>query len=149
MDGRFITESRWGQVKSGRFLRLASQLAEKVARPEGFEPPTLCLEGRRSLQLSYGRAACVPDVVAGRARSLSRRTLSGRPGSLYGAPRSTHSSNRGESWKRVFYTALVPDRVVGISRAGQTKYLFDFCAEKAFIEFRPANQPSLPEGDWR
>jgi hypothetical protein len=29
-------------------------LAE-VARPEGFEPPTLCLEGRRSFQLSYGR----------------------------------------------------------------------------------------------
>ena len=28
----------------------------KVARPEGFEPPTLCLEGRRSIHLSYGRA---------------------------------------------------------------------------------------------
>ena len=27
-----------------------------VARPEGFEPPTLCLEGRRSFQLSYGRS---------------------------------------------------------------------------------------------
>jgi diguanylate cyclase (GGDEF)-like protein/PAS domain S-box-containing protein len=26
-----------------------------MARPEGFEPPTLCLEGRRSFQLSYGR----------------------------------------------------------------------------------------------
>jgi hypothetical protein len=26
-----------------------------VARPEGLEPPTLCLEGRRSFQLSYGR----------------------------------------------------------------------------------------------
>jgi hypothetical protein len=29
----------------------------KVARPEGFEPPTLCLEGRRSIHLSYGRDA--------------------------------------------------------------------------------------------
>ena len=28
-----------------------------MARPEGFEPPTLCLEGRRSFQLSYGRVA--------------------------------------------------------------------------------------------
>jgi hypothetical protein len=29
-----------------------------MARPEGFEPPTLCLEGRRSFQLSYGRVGC-------------------------------------------------------------------------------------------
>jgi hypothetical protein len=27
-----------------------------MARPEGIEPPTLCLEGRRSIRLSYGRA---------------------------------------------------------------------------------------------
>jgi hypothetical protein len=26
-----------------------------VARPEGLEPPTLCFEGRCSIQLSYGR----------------------------------------------------------------------------------------------
>ena len=32
---------------------------EKVARPEGLEPPTLCLEGRRSFRLSYGRAGYV------------------------------------------------------------------------------------------
>jgi hypothetical protein len=32
---------------------------EKVARPEGIEPPTLCLEGRRSIRLSYGRVACI------------------------------------------------------------------------------------------
>ncbi len=27
----------------------------RMARPEGLEPPTLCLEGRRSIHLSYGR----------------------------------------------------------------------------------------------
>jgi hypothetical protein len=30
-----------------------------MARPEGFEPPTLCLEGRRSFQLSYGRITLI------------------------------------------------------------------------------------------
>ena len=28
---------------------------KKMARPAGFEPATLCLEGRRSIRLSYGR----------------------------------------------------------------------------------------------
>ena len=33
------------------------QLIERMARPEGFEPPTLCFGGTRSIHLSYGRAA--------------------------------------------------------------------------------------------
>ena len=37
-------------------MRTIWKLLKRVARPEGFEPPTLCLEGRRSFQLSYGRA---------------------------------------------------------------------------------------------
>jgi hypothetical protein len=31
---------------------------EKMARPGRLELPTLCLEGRRSIQLSYGRTVC-------------------------------------------------------------------------------------------
>src|ERR1700688_3455590 len=35
-----------------------------MARPEGIEPPTLCLEGRCSIRLSYGRAVryCNPII---------------------------------------------------------------------------------------
>ncbi len=32
---------------------------EKVARPGRLELPTLCLEGRRSIQLSYGRTLLI------------------------------------------------------------------------------------------
>ena len=37
--------------------RILAQIIEKneVARPGRLELPTLCLEGRRSIQLSYGR----------------------------------------------------------------------------------------------
>jgi hypothetical protein len=37
----------------------------EMARPEGIEPPTLCLEGRRSIRLSYGRVEQNPFIKCG------------------------------------------------------------------------------------
>ncbi len=34
-----------------------------MARPGRFELPTLCLEGRRSIRLSYGRVACYRNPI--------------------------------------------------------------------------------------
>jgi hypothetical protein len=42
------TDASWGM--SG-----VLKLLKRMARPEGLEPPTLCFEGRCSIQLSYGR----------------------------------------------------------------------------------------------
>jgi hypothetical protein len=41
-----------------------------MARPEGFEPPTLCLEGRRSFQLSYGRVSADSKTFPPRGHSV-------------------------------------------------------------------------------
>ena len=41
-----------------------------MARPEGFEPPTLCLEGRRSFQLSYGRIDFILKLVGSESKAV-------------------------------------------------------------------------------
>jgi hypothetical protein len=51
--GHACTEFRNGVGVNGSFLFLLG--LKMVARPGRFELPTLCLEGRRSIQLSYGR----------------------------------------------------------------------------------------------
>ena len=46
-----------------------------MARPEGIEPPTLCLEGRRSIRLSYGRVACIDSKSFIASWTIILRTL--------------------------------------------------------------------------
>src|SRR5579862_7523502 len=47
------------------------QLVLNLARPEGLEPPTLCFEGRCSIQLSYGRTVWFCNLITVLAASDS------------------------------------------------------------------------------
>ena len=50
----------FGEKETIRWRNVESVL--EVARPEGFEPPTLCSGGTRSIHLSYGRIPNRLDV---------------------------------------------------------------------------------------
>ncbi len=56
----------------GQVLDKSQEISEvTVARQEGLEPPTRCLEGSRSVQLSYWRSAPLPPLYRPHARSPS------------------------------------------------------------------------------
>ena len=44
-------------------MQAIANLLKSMARPERFELPTLCFEGRCSIQLSYGRAVEVSLIL--------------------------------------------------------------------------------------
>jgi hypothetical protein len=52
---RYPASAAEGSIETTGCLASPPKLSKRVACPEGLEPPTCCLEGSCSIQLSYGQ----------------------------------------------------------------------------------------------
>src|SRR3981081_3388593 len=66
------------EVLGRRRTPTTGQMVENVVRPSGFEPPTFCSGGKRSIQLSYGRTGRSYIPIVSRS-CLGGQTLLSKP----------------------------------------------------------------------
>ena len=74
MDRKTTEQGIKPKAASGAASRMSLVLQGKLVRPRGFEPLTSCSGGKRSIQLSYGRAILIlagaePDCIQQASRS--------------------------------------------------------------------------------
>ena len=104
-----------------------------MARPEGIEPPTLCLEGRRSIRLSYGRAVhyCNPTIERALRVSDLRTICHSHPISSADAPSSEESTGcqtqRAEypCTTALFFMFYSPNLILLRGQISQHRFLLD------------------------
>ena len=76
-----VEQSQFGGVFGGVVEILEKCAIESkrfVVRPSGFEPPTFCSGGKRSIQLSYGRTCTLIVSYLAAAHSAPRVKLSAK-----------------------------------------------------------------------